>query len=318
MARGRPVSDPSSPTVPVLLAVLLTVLQLPEVSAQQVVARGFHPDSPPDMVASGSVIETLSVAGPGECAARALYRNALGFNLQRAPGPDGKRSCQPTNVITGCFSVNLVERAGWDYYQVGRQGQGQRVPHRSYGHTLTAYVSAPASYPAEVSADPDYRWGLDCNGPTTVAERQCSRYILTGIQNAETTVNDLDYVRCYMYGTEFRVSQEVAAVVPVELDADTTQRLCPPNHVVTALADPDSAWFTTTDFMKCNLLMANWRVNYDNCFTQDPRSSGAGRTGWSDNWNIDTPYNLVYGVVGIWRSGLLFTGFKACRMYRVA
>ncbi|KAF0314675.1 hypothetical protein FJT64_014916 [Amphibalanus amphitrite] len=189
---------------PVLLAVLLTVLQLPEVSAQQVVARGFHPDSPPDMVASG--------------------------------------------------------------------------------------------YPAEVSADPDYRWGLDCNGPTTVAERQCSRYILTGIQNAEKTVNDLDYVRCYMYGTEFRVSQEVATVVPVELDADTTQRLCPPNHVVTALADPDSAWFTTTDFM----------------------NSGAGRTGWSDNWNIDTPYNLVYGVVGIWRSGLLFTGFKACRMYRVA
>ena len=122
----------------------------------------------------------------------------------------------------------------------------------------------------------------------------------------------------HRYGTEFRVSQEVAEAVPVELTGGASSRLCPHNHVVTALADPDSSSFASTDWMKCNLLMANWRLNYADCISKDPRSSGAGRAGWTDNWNIGTPYNQVFGVVGIWRTGLLFTGFKMCRMYRVA
>ena len=177
---------------------LLLLLLASEVRAQSTLARGFHPASPPDMAAAGTVIETITVTSQGACAARALFRNALGFNLQREPAEDGTRSCQITNTITGCYSVNLESRPGWDYYQVGRQGQNERVPYRSSGFTIGTSVSSPGAYPPVASAaDPDYRWGVDCNGPATVAERQCSQYLLTGIYNAESTVSDLDIVRCY-------------------------------------------------------------------------------------------------------------------------
>ena len=120
------------------------------------------------------------------------------------------------------------------------------------------------------------------------------------------------------YGTEFRVSQLDAAVLAVELSAGATDRLCPPNQVVTALSDPGDVYFGSTDWMKCNLLMANWRVNYGDCYTSNPKNSGGGPTLWSDTWKIGTSRDHVYGIVGLWRTGWDFNGYKACRLYRMA
>lgn len=151
------------------------------------------------MVAAGTVIESLQVSSQGQCASRALYHDALGFNLQRQPAADGRRYCEVTNTVTGCFSSNLEQRAGWDYYLSGRQGQNEPTTRKSSGRTVSTYVSNPGDFPAELSgADPAYRWGADCNGAADTPEKGCSQYVMTGFHNDRNPVNDLDYIRCYM------------------------------------------------------------------------------------------------------------------------
>ena len=186
------------PSLP--LPALLVVLLLRSASdAQVVIARGFHPLGPPDTVAAGPVLETVLVRSSGECAARALSRDALGFNLQRAADGAGYRSCEPTNTLTGCHGASRQARLGWDYYLTGRAGQGEPVTARAAGYTINTYVSDWASYPAVLAqTDPLSRWGVDCNRPATLdADRECSRYLLTGIDDGDYRFDDLDYARCF-------------------------------------------------------------------------------------------------------------------------
>ncbi|XP_043233340.1 uncharacterized protein LOC122387305 [Amphibalanus amphitrite] len=308
------------PSVSLVFRTLLAMLLLQtNCLAQMVIARGYQPFGVPDSVASGPVLETVLVRSSGECASRALLYNSLGFNLQRTADASGQRSCQPTNTVPGCHSVNLEQRTGWDYYLTGRSGQNEAVTARTDGYTINTYVSDWSSYPALLATDdPHRRWGVDCNRPATQSpDRECSRYILTGIDDGDYRFDDLDYARCFTYGTELRVSEQLATKLPVEITPDQPAQECPPNHVVTALSD-DNSYFGNVDWMKCALLLANWRVNYDDCMFTDPSTIGGSTTAWGGSWNTGTPQDLVYGVVGLWRTGYIYTGFKQCRLYRVA
>ena len=106
-------------------------------------------------------------------------------------------------------------------------------------------------------------------------------------------------------------------MVAVGITPDSPAQECPRNHVVTALSDTNS-YYNTVDWMKCNLLLGNWRINYDDCTFIDPGRIGGSTKDWYGDWNIGTPQSQVYGVIGIWRTNYLYSGFKQCRLYRIA
>ncbi|XP_037085703.1 uncharacterized protein LOC119106201 [Pollicipes pollicipes] len=254
----------------------------------------------------------------GECAARTLYHNYRGFNFNRAPDGNGLHDCQVTNAYPGCYTHTWQARGGWDFYYGGYAGQDEvrSSRHSYYGMNTESY---PNDFPPTLSIeDPYRRWGADCNRPTNAAERECSRYVLTGLYNDAATFDDMDRIRCYSYGEEFRVSQQVATVVDVALRWHPSEHQCPQHQVVTALSDTSDYDHSSVDLMKCNLLLSNWRVNYDECSTQDPSSSGSGPSGDNDNWHVDTPTDQIWAVVGLWRVNRLYKGFKSCRLYRIA
>ncbi|KAF0295291.1 hypothetical protein FJT64_007152 [Amphibalanus amphitrite] len=54
-------------------------------------------------------------------------------------------------------------------------------------------------------------------------------------------------------------------------------------------ASHDNSYFGNVDWMKCALLLANWRVNYDDCMFTDPSTIGGSTTAWGGSWNTGTP-----------------------------